>query len=149
VTSTDIPLVLRPPVWARAWTVVFPFFAASVLVFVIRPNEAPVWIGGAVAVALSAVLAWRQSRLAVIGTADGRLVIRGHWRDRTVHRDDIAEVLVGRITGGPNRAVQLRLRDGSAVRLDVTEVPFLGGGRLARQADEVRTWLSGRPQPFV
>jgi hypothetical protein len=42
------------------------------------------------------------------------------------------------------------LDDGSRHRLDVTAVPFLGPalGRLEGQADAVRAWVDGRPQPF-
>jgi hypothetical protein len=96
--------------------------------------------------AFAAVLGWRLFRLAAIGTSDGRLTIRNHWRDRTVVRDDVTEVHVGRGGSSWNRAVLLRLRDGSTVRLDVTETQF-GTRRLEEQAHHVRAWVSGAPQP--
>jgi hypothetical protein len=85
-------------------------------------------------------------RLAAIGTADGRLILRNHWRDRTLDRGDIAEVSVERRFGSSNRSVAVLVRDGSTVRLDVTETPFAGPfrGRLERQAAEVREWVEGR-----
>ena len=96
----------------------------------------------------AAVIGWRLLRLAAIGPSDGRLTVRNHWRDRTVVRDDVTEVLVGRGASSGNRTVLLRLRDGSTVRLDVTETPF-GTRRLEQQADQVRAWVSGKPQPYL
>ncbi len=150
MTSSGRELLLRTPIWGRVWVTVFPALLAGFLVLVVRPDEAAVWAGGAVAVVLAALLAWRLARLAVIGSADGGLVVRNHWHDRTLHRDDVAEVDVARRAGGSNHSVRLLLRDGSTVRLEVTETPFAGPfrGRLARQADNVRSWATQTPRPY-
>ena len=148
VTSTEQQLTLRPPLWAQVWVVVFfTVFAAINLSGVIPLRGDPNWGARIFLCLFGVVLGWRLFRLAAIGTSDGRLVVRNHWRDRTLHRDDVADVVVGRVLGGSNRSVQLRLRDGSTVRLDVTEVPF-SSRRLERQAARVREWVEGRPQPF-
>ncbi len=76
-------------------------------------------------------------------------MVRNRWHDRAVQRDDIAEVSVcGVHRGGFGKFVELTLRDGPTLRLDVTEAP-LSPRRLERQAAEVRQWVSGRPQPFL
>jgi hypothetical protein len=151
VTTADVQLRLRPPLWAQVWVAVFPAVFVCFALFVVRPNEGPTWIGVLVALVFAPLLAWRLYRLAAIGSSDGRLVVRNHWRDRTIHRDDIAGVSVERRAGATNRSVALRLHDGSTLRLDVTETPFAGPfrRRLDRQADEVQEWVSGRPQPFL
>ena len=149
MTSADVLLELGQPRWARVWFVVFPVLFAFVGLSGTLPLRGDP--GPALRLSLclfAAALSWRLFRLAAIGTPDGRLVVRNHWRDRTLHRDDVADVVVGRVLGGSNRSVQLRLRDGSTVRLDVTEVPF-SSRRLERQAAQVREWVEGRPQPFV
>ena len=144
MTTADVQLELRPPRWARAWAVVFPALFAGFFLFVVRP-QGNVWLGAFVVFVFAPALSWRLFRLAALGTADGRLVVRNHWRDRVVPRDDIAEVGVERHARAANRSVTLRLRDGGAVRLDVTETPFAGPfrGRLERQAAEVREWVKG------
>jgi hypothetical protein len=148
VTSTGIQLVLRLPVWARVWALVFPVFFACMFLFAFRPQDGPVWLGALAAFVLSPLLSWRLFRLAVVGTAEGTLVVRNHWRDRTLRREDIAEVTVGRGVSANSRSVRLRLQDGSTVRLDATENQF-GRQRIERQADEVRAWVTGQPQPFL
>ncbi|UOY00641.1 hypothetical protein [Blastococcus sp. PRF04-17] len=147
MTSADVQVHLRPPAWARGWVAVFPILFAGMFLFVIRPDGSQ-WLFAVVVFVFSPVLAWRLFRLAAIGTGDGRLVVRNHWRDRTLHRDEVAEVGVTKVTAAGNRSVGLRLRDGSMVRLDVTETPF-GGRRLQRQEAAVRDWVAGRPQPFL
>jgi len=150
VTATDAVLRLRTPTWARVWLVVFPIGLACLFLFVIRP-QGNLWLGAFVVFVLGPALAWRLFRLAAIGTSDGRLVVRNHWRDRTLHRADVVEVGVERRAGSSNHAVALRLADGSTLRLEVTETPFAGPfrSRLDRDARAVRDWVSGRPQPFL
>jgi hypothetical protein len=151
VTIADAQLSLRTPVWARVWTAVFPVILVFLFLFVIPRENGPAWLGGLVALVLAPVLSWRLFRLAAVGRSDGLMSIRNHWRDRTVRRDDIAEVRVHQSAGSSNRSVALALRDGSIIRLDVTEVPFGGPfkARLDRQAAEVRAWVEGRPRPFL
>ncbi|MDT0274491.1 hypothetical protein [Blastococcus goldschmidtiae] len=151
MTSAEQQLVLRPPGWARGWVVVFPVLFAGFLFFILRPDEPPVWALASVMLAGTCVLAWRLHRLAAIGGTDGALVVRNHWRDLSLDRADISAVEIGRVRGGTgNLAVQLTVQGSSTVRLDVTEVPFrpVFGRRLERQADQVRAWVSGRPQPY-
>ena len=154
MTSTDARLRLRPPLWAQLWVAVFPPFFLCFFLFAVRPSDGPTWVGALVAAVLAPLLAWRLFRLAAIGTADGRLVVRNVWRDRTLQRDEIESVTVDRAyrgRGSTNQSVYVVLRDGTRVRLDVTEVPFrtLFGGRLERDAEAVREWVAGRPQPFL
>ena len=153
MTSTDVQLSLRPPVWAQVWVAVFPVLLVVVGVFFVRPaGDTWAMVRGAAVFVFGLLLCWRLFRLGAIGTADGRLVVRNHWRDRTLHRNDIAEVTAGQELGrGTNRSVRLLLHDGSAVALDVTATSFrrLHSDRLERQADQVRAWVFGRPQPFL
>ena len=118
MTSADAQLKLRPPAWARAWAAVFPSLFAGFLLFVVRPDDAGSTTGGVVALVGGTLIAWRLFRLAAVGSTDGRLAIRNHWRDREVHRDDVTDVVIGVAGSAPNRSVQLVLRDGSTVRLD-------------------------------
>jgi hypothetical protein len=130
--------------------VVFPTVLAVVLLFdLLALRGDPGWPVRIVICVFGAGLSWRLFRLAAIGTSDGRLVVRNHWSDRTVQRDDIAAVSVSDLRGSSFRkSVGLTLRDGSALRLEVTEVLF-STRRLERQAAEVREWVSGRPRPFL
>jgi hypothetical protein len=150
VTSSTAGLVLRPPLWARVWAAGFPFLFLGVLLLGVRPEgpARPIALGMVVLVCL---LAWRLFRVAAVGTADGTLLVRNHLRDHTLDRSDIREVSVARLRGGTgNLTVQLALQDGSTVGLAVTEVPFRAffGRRLERDADGVRAWVSGHPQPY-
>ena len=153
MTSADVQLHLRSPLWARAWVVAFPVLLVPAGVFVVRPGGSGWSLVRGIGVAVfTGLLCWRLYRLATIGRADGRLVVRNHWRDRTLHRDDIARVTAGQELGrGTNRSVRLLLRDGSTVALDVTATSFraMHSDRLERQAEQVRAWVSGRPQPFL
>ena len=144
----DAALRLRPPLWARIWVVLFPLVLAVLLLFdLVQWRGDPGWPTRIAISAFGAALGWRLFRLAALGTPDGRLVVRNHWRDRTPARDEIVEVAVAGIPGRPNRSVRLQLRNGSSVLLDVTEAPsFLRGG-LDRQAAAVREWVDGRPAP--
>ncbi|MGY1630740.1 hypothetical protein ACI784_03390 [Geodermatophilus sp. SYSU D01186] len=148
MTTADARLSLRPPAWARLYLLGFPVVFVAVVVLVIRPPLPLVVLFCAAAVGTS----WRQATLRVLGTADGRLVVRNTWRTRTLHRDEITGVGVARVSGrAGNRAVELDLRDGSALRLDVTAAPALPAlrTRMARQVAEIEEWRSGRPRPFL
>ena len=148
MTSTDAQLRLRPPLWARTWVVVFPVLMGVVLLSGLLPLRGnPGWPLRIALLAFGAALSWRLFRLAAIGTSDGRLVVRNHWGDRTVERGDITSVEIASTHTGPsNVAVRLGLRDGTALPLHVTEVPFRGGpfGRkLEREAAAVQAWVDG------
>jgi hypothetical protein len=146
MTTADAQLSLRPPAWARGWLVAFPVLFVLFAVFVVRPRE-----GGSVAMTVflcvfAVALSWRLSSLHVTGTPDGRLVVRNHWRSRMLHRDEITGVGVARVPGRTgNRAVALDLRDGSTLRLDVTQAPGLPflRSRLDEQAAAIEGWRSG------
>jgi hypothetical protein len=53
---------------------------------------------------------------------------------------------VGRGVSSSNRTVRVRLVDGTAVRLDITETPF-GRRRLEEQASQIRAWATGAGGP--
>ena len=143
VTTTDEPLAIRPPGWARVLGPVFLVLWLSV--FLVRPRDE--FLVPAVVIALlAAAVVGRMLLSSVIGTADGRLTVRNHWSTRTVDRDDIEGVEIDRADGsGRGWALWLRLTDDTRLRLDVTEAPFLGpfAATLERQAAAVRTWLDG------
>jgi hypothetical protein len=148
VDTADAGLTIRPPGWTRAWVVAFPLVVAALgLSGVVPLRGDPGRLPVLAFCAFAAVLGRRLFRLAALGTSDGRLTVRNHWRDRTVVRDVITEVHVGRGISSWNRAVLLRPRDDSTVRLDVTETQF-GTRRLEQQAHQVRAWVSGTPQPY-
>jgi hypothetical protein len=150
VTTTDEPLAIRPPRWAR---VVGPVFLVLWLsVFFVRPPRDELQVPTAVLALLVAAVAGRMLLASVLGSGDGRLTVRNHWSTRTLVRDEIEGVEIERAGGsGRGWALWLRLADGTRLRLDVTEAPFLGpaSATLERQAVAVRTWLDGGYRPLV
>jgi hypothetical protein len=149
----DIQIALRPPAVLRVWVAIFPVLFLAFLVVVVAPEGGTrTWIfaGG---FAVTALLGWRLFRLAALGTADGRFVVRNHWQDRTLRREDIADVAVGRAVGrgGTSRSVLLLVHDGTSVPLDVTATSFRANvpTRLQQQAAAVRAWVSGGHQPSL
>ena len=145
VTTTDEPLAIRPPGWARALGPVF--LLAWLSVFLMEAGEflVPVVVGAL----LVAAVVGRMLCTSVIGSADGWLTVRNTWSTRRFARADVLSAGVDRAGGRRGWAVWLLLDDGTRHRLDVTEVPFLGPSSttLERQAAAVRAWLDGRPQP--
>jgi hypothetical protein len=145
VTTTDEPLALRPPSWARVLGPLFLVVWLSVFFFQERDGF-PVL--GVVIALLAAAVVGRLFFTSVIGTGDGRLTVRNLWSTRTFLRHEVDGAEVDRTGGRAGRgwAVWLVLADGTRHRLDVTEAPFLGpfAATLERQADEVRAWLDGR-----
>ncbi len=143
MTTTDEPLAIRPPGWARALGPVFLVLWLSV--FLARPRDEFLVPGVLIALLVAGVVG-RMLLSSVIGSGDGRLTVRNHWSTRTFDRDEIEGVDIDRAGGsGRGWALWLRLTDGTRVRLDVTEAPFLGpfAATLERQAVAVRTWLDG------
>lgn len=144
VTTTDEPLAIRPPRWARVLGPVFLVLWLSV--FLARPAHDEFLAPGVVIALLVAAVVGRMLLSSVLGSGDGRLTVRNHWSTRTLVRDEIEGVEIDRAGGsGRGWALWLRLDDGTRLRLDVTEAPFLGpsSATLERQAAEVRTWLDG------
>ena len=144
VTTTDEPLAIRPPGWARVLGPVFLVLWLSV--FLVRPPRDALLVPTVVLALLVAAVVGRMLVLSVIGSADGRLTVRNHWSTRTFVQDEIEGVEVDRAGGyGRGWALWLRLTDGTRLKLDVTEVPFFGpfAGTLEEQAVAVRTWLAG------
>lgn len=145
MTRPEDPLAIRPPAWVRtlgpvllvAWLSVF-FRAERATGFLV--------VGGAVALVVAALVG-RLLFAGVVGTVDGRLTVRNAWSTRVVDRDRIIDVEVDR--AGRGWAVWLLLDDGTRLRLDVTEAPFLGpsAATLDRQAAALRAWIEGRPPP--
>ena len=147
MTTTGEPLALRPPGWVRVLGPLLLVVWLSVLLVQER-DEFPVL--GVVLALLAAAVVGRLFLTSVVGTAEGQLTVRNVWSTRTYARHEIQGVEVDRAAGpGRGWAVWLRLDDGTRHRLDVTEAPFLGPSQatLERQADSVRAWLDGRPQP--
>jgi hypothetical protein len=143
VTTTDEPLAIRPPGWARVLGPVF--LVVWVSVFLVAPEDEVQLPIAVIAVLVVAVIG-RMLLSSVIGSGDGRLTVRNHWSTRRVDRDEIEDVEIDRAGGsGRGWALWLRLTDGTRLKLDVTEVPFLGpfAGTLEEQAVAVRTWLAG------
>ena len=143
MTTTDEPLAIRPPGWARVLGPVF--LVVWVSVFLVAPTD-EVQVPIAVIAVLVVAVIGRMLLSSVIGTGDGRLTVRNHWSTRTVDRHEIEDVEIDRAGGsGRGWALWLRLIDGTRLKLDVTEVPFLGpfAETLEEQAVAVRTWLDG------
>jgi hypothetical protein len=146
VTTTDEPLAIRPPGWAR---VLGPVFLAAWLSVILVEEGflVPVVVGAL----LVAAVVGRMLCTSVIGRADGWLTVRNIVSTRRFARADVLGVGVDRAgrSAGRGWALWLLLDDGSRHRLDVTEVPFLGpsSATLERQAAAIRAWLDGRPQP--
>jgi hypothetical protein len=149
VTTTAAPLILRPPLVARVFAVGWGLAVVLIMVTNFRPEDGGSWAGTLVICSAAAFFAWRLFRQGVFGAPDGRLVVRALWRTTTVQREDIAEVAATRVRRS-GWVVQLRLRTGSFVRLDVTQVPLRGPfrRRLDRHEAAVRAWVNGRPQPY-
>ena len=148
VTTTAPRLALHPPAWTRVLVVLSAAAVPFYVRFVIDPVRGDrSWLVAAGAFLVTAALSWRLARLAALGTADGRLVVRNYLR--TVDRRDVDRVVIDAARIG--WSVQLELVDGSVVPLDATGTPLrpLFGARLERQADAVRAWAEGQPQPFV
>ena len=145
VGRIEEPLAIRPPGWVR---VLGPVLLVAWLSVFFRHERATGFlvVGGAVALIVAAVVG-RLLFAGVVGTADGRLTVRNAWSTRSVIREQIDGVEVDR--AGRGWAVWLLLDDGTRLRLDVTEVPFLGpsSATLDRQAAEIRAWLDGRDPP--
>jgi hypothetical protein len=153
VTSTDVQLALRPPIWARVLFLVWPVVVVAVLFLEFRPNDGGSWATTLFIGLGGSLLCWRLFAQAAIGTGDGRLLVRNVLRSRVVQRDEITGVTVHRARGGSGSGwcVQLQLRDGRGLGLDVTQVPLRGPfrGRIERQAAAVRDWATEQPQPFL
>jgi hypothetical protein len=145
VTTTDQQVTLRTSVWARAVAVVYPMVVAW-FVFSRGPiGRLPIPVSG-VLFALVLLGAWRRFRIAVIGTADGRLVIRNMWQDLVLLREDVVGVSSGRPSPWRSHILSLQSRDGSTVRLHAALTSFGGPfrGRFERQVAEIRQW-TGAP----
>ena len=150
MTTTDGHLALRTPAWVRTLGAVLVLGWMYPLVHD-PPPPGFVLVGGILAVLLT-VFVVRASVCQAVATADDRVSVRNVWSTRTFSRDEIDGVVIDRADGSFREgwAVCLVLRDGSRCRLDVTAVPFLGPARdrLERQADAVRAWVAGGPQPY-
>jgi hypothetical protein len=153
VSAANEQFALRSPSWVRTFGAAFAVAWVYPAFFPAAVRDAFLLPGAIIAVLVVAVVA-RMSASSVVGTGDGRLTVRNVWSTRTFQRVEIHGVGIDRVDGRLGRArgwaLFLALEDGTLHRLDVTETPFLGPcrGRLERQADELRAWIDGRPQPF-
>ncbi|WP_324275023.1 hypothetical protein [Blastococcus brunescens] len=139
------PLSIRPPAWVRVLGPVL--LVAWLSVFFLQEQATGFLVAGGVVALFVAAVVGRLLFAGVVGTADGRLTVRNAWSTHVVPRDRIDGVGVDRATRG--WAVGLLLDDGTRLRLDVTEVPFLGpsSATLDRQVAAIRCWLDGRDPP--
>jgi hypothetical protein len=151
VTIADVQLSIRPPLWARVGIAVF--LPVWCYFFFLSDHEGAAGLVGYVVALVAIAFVARMAFLSVVGTADGRLTVRNRWSTRTFERHEIDDVEIDRAEGrsGQGWAAFLCLQDGSRHRLDVTEVPFrrMFGRSLESDAESVRAWVAGRPQPFV
>jgi hypothetical protein len=149
VTTTGPQLALRTPVWIRALGTAFVL--AWLYPLASDPPRAGFLLLAAILAVVLTVFVVRMSICHVVATVDGRLRVRNVWSTRTFGQDEIDGVVIDRADARLREgwAVILVLADGSRHPLDVTAAPFLGQSvrRLERQAEEVRAWLDGRPQP--
>jgi hypothetical protein len=151
VTAVDPELRIRPPLWARAWIVLF---LPAWLWILFQQSDPPGVVGWLVA-ALGVALGVRMVVMGAVGAPDGRLTVRNQFTTRTFSRDELADAVVDRADGrfGAGWSVWLVLRDGSRHRVQLTDVPFRPGftGVLERHAAALRAWIHapGRPQPSL
>ena len=143
--------MLRPPAVIRALGAAF--IAVWIVLFFVQGGIGGdhLLLGSVIAVVAVAFVV-RLLFLSVIGTADGRLTVRNSWSTRTFDRSQVDGVEVDRANGrfGQGWTLWLRLSDGGRHRIDVTQVPFrsLFARRIERDAEAVRAWASGTPQPY-
>ena len=138
VEAGDSQVRIHPPVWARAWILVFqPFW---IWIAFEQSDGAVSWLFTTFGVALGG----RLFVMGAVGTSDGRLTVRNEFTTRTFRRDQLADAVVDRAdvrSGG--WTVWLTFQDGSRHRVRMTEVPFRPGsnGTLTRQAAQLRAWI--------
>ncbi len=151
MTATNEQLALRPSGWVRALGGVV--VVAWLHTFLSDPPPGGYLVPGALLTALVVAFLARVAVCSVIASEDGRLTVRNVWSTRTFTRSEVDVVGIDRADGwlgsGRGWALFLVLADGSRHRLDVTEAASLGPlllARLERQAEEIRTWLDGRPR---
>lgn len=138
-TGTGATLHLRPQGTGMA-----VLFAAIAVMLALRAVLAPaldrpvwnVWTlsFGALTALVAAVGVLRR---AVIGTADGRLLLRGLVRTTTVHRSEIADVRVRRGNWYRGHPVAITTRDGRELRL----APASSVTEAADQQRRLDEWL--------
>lgn len=144
MTTTDAPVVLRTPGWARLAAVAVLASALVVNTSAVPPEDRLFLY--VLAGALALFLAW-SARVGVVATADGRLVVRNLTGTLTVPREHVASVEID--DAGPTGqafAIFVRTHEDLRFRLDVTVRLF--PRPLERQAVALRDWRDGRPQPL-
>ena len=151
MSTADPEIHIHPPLWARAWIVVFlPVFVWIAF----QQSDGPGAVGWLVA-ALGVALGARMFVMGAVGTADGRLRVRNQFTTRTFLREELADAVVDRADGrfGVGWTVWLVLHDGPRHPIQLIEAPFRRGfsGALDRNAMRLRAWIHApsRPQPFL
>ncbi len=151
MSAPDPRLHIHPPLWARAWIVVF----LPVWLWIVFQQSAGPGIVGWLFAAFGVALGARMFVMGAVGTPDGRLTVRNQFTTRTFRRDELADAVVDRADGGfgGGWTVWLMLHDGSRHRVQLTEVPFRPGftSALERHAVRLRTWIHApdSPQAFL
>jgi hypothetical protein len=142
--------VIRPPLAARAYVVVFLcIWCGGVLAGLIAAaaHGSPAVMFLLLMLAFGLTLGYRIVRLSVaIGRQD--LLVRNLYRTRRIARADIVGFRQGALGQQPfTRAIYVLLRDGTVFPLDVTGRPyFFGRGQrlLDNRAQLLQGWL-GQP----
>jgi len=146
VTTTDAPVVIRVPGWARGLAAAVAVACVGTILLGAPPGELLLllWV---LLVTAGFVLLW-SAWVSVVATADGRLVIRNVTGTLTVPRDHVGSIEID--DAGPTSqlfALFVRTHDDLRLRLDATLWPFPTA--LERTARELRSWRDGRPEPFA
>jgi hypothetical protein len=148
VTGPATEVRIEPPLWARAWIVVFVLVWVWIWTTRIESPGAVGWLAGVAVLALSA----RMWVMGAVGTADGRLTVRNQFSTRTFRREEIADVTIDRAHGpvGFGWTVWLTLQDGSRHQIQLTQTPFRTGflGHLERDAGRLRAWMRATGAPY-
>jgi hypothetical protein len=149
VTSPDVQLALRTPAWARVLAAAFvPGWIGVFFLGVADLDRELPLVGYALPVLAVLFLVW-SARVSVVGTADGRLIVRNLFLTLTVPREHVGSVEIddaGSFTG-QGFALFVRTHEDLRFRLDVTQRPF--AGQLERNAAALRAWRDAVPQPFL
>ena len=141
MTTIGPALRIRPPLWARAALALFAVAWVVLWLTGLRDQR----IGWILAPA-GLVITYRTATMGVVGTPDGRLVVRNQLYTRTFRREDLADAVVDRAARGgwpSGWVVWLAERDGSRSRVQVTEAPVRSalGARLDETAEQLRGWI--------
>ena len=141
MTTVGPELRIAPPLWARAWIVLFLAIWIWIWVTQIDGGGAAGWL----AAGLGVCLGIRMFVMGAVGSTDGRLTVRNQFSTRTFGREELSDAVVDGANGprGFGWAVFLVLADGSRHQVQITQVPVRRWfeRRLQRDAARLREWM--------